>query len=146
MKVRDLVGKDFENINVKKVDLHDRMNIAKRKNRSLSHQKHMIEVRAYKQLIKMVELGRAFRSDNPQHTAEGTSVSIWSVYDYYHDEHKLYGTYYVKDTPANASAIKFFHGLQSRRAYLKDSMDKLKRSMKGMRSAITRKDRKERWG
>ena len=136
MKVKSLLDKDFENINLKKVDLYARQKMIKRKNRSIVHQLDVLLNRRTTLIKKLIDAGVAYKRDDPKY---GQAASHYSIGGY------EYESYYISYSPATESVQKFFVALKHREVYLQNQMQHLKRSMKGMRSAVTRKEGKGRW-
>lgn len=137
MKVKDLVNKDFENTNIKKMEASTRMAIYNRKNRSLLHQIYLIDQKVNTLTQKLIDTGHAYSSYDPRFEANGGyghNIRIGSI---------DYKSQYVPDIETNKSLKRFFFAMRARKAYLESEMKKLKLSIKGTRSALTRK---RRWG
>lgn len=125
MKVNDLIDKEFENINLKKIEARARLKFYNRKIKSLIHQIDVISIKSKEIREKLVN--------------DHIAYPIWDIkYDYKLTHIALGGNYYVSDTPENQKYKKIFNNFHVRTAYLSNQIKIIKREMKGTRSAVTR--------
>jgi hypothetical protein len=137
VKVKDLVSKDFENTNVKKMEARARLNVYRRKTQSLSHQQEIITEKMNALTKKLVEAGLAYTSWDPRFKEGGSYGTHFKGGDF------DYMTAWVRDIEETAKYKKIFAAMHARREYIGEQLGQLRRSMKGTRSAMTRK---RRWG
>ena len=132
MKVKDLLAKEFENIDVKKVEIFARQRMLKRKHRSFLHQKDIIAQQVKEIISKLRDEGYAFNGTDAKHSQEGENVQLgWYDWDWW----------YAKKDPAIEPTVKYLRFIERRNEYLTGMIDKLKRQLRGISSAITRKRR-----
>lgn len=114
-----------------------RLNVYRRKSQSLHHQQEIIGQKLNALTKKLVDAGLAYTTWDSRFKENGSHAKHFKGGDF------DYMTAFVKDIPETASYKKLFAALHARREYIGEQLTQLKRSMKGTRSAITRK---RRWG
>lgn len=141
MKVKSLLDKDFEEVDLKKVDLDKRLRLTKRKMRSLAHQQSLLNHTEESLIKKLIDDGIAY-TDNDEKMKRHPSHYQLIKYNR--------KTYYMNHSPENKPIFDFFSSLKRRWVVIYLKLADLNRSVKGIESAITRKQRedrqKSRWG
>lgn len=140
MRIQDLLGKEFKGIKLKTLPLEHRKYVTYRLIRSLDHHKYVLEYKAFRILKELVAAGIAYGSSDPRWNLEN-SQSLWITFISGAKINGPYGSYYIQNTESNQTIIKIFQKMRDRVEYIKDTKDKLRRSLKGIKSATTRKRR-----
>lgn len=135
MRVKDLVNKDFENTNIKKMEASARIVIYNRKNRSLQHQIDLINQKVGILIKKLLDADVAYSYYDRRFETNGGYAGNFDIG--YID----YKSQYIPDIETNKPLKRFFQAMRVRKSYLQNEMKQLKRSIKGTRSAMTRKRR-----
>lgn len=129
MKVRDLTRNEFENINLKKVKLSERLAIYLRVADSLRHRLDIVLKRRVHNFEDLVDNGIVFGKFTPEFKHGEENVCIGTIRQ---------NTWYIKDTPENQRLKKVFLSLDAQKVKLNAALDSITGQIRGVRAAITR--------
>lgn len=139
MRVTDLVGKQFQNVKLKGADSYDKLAAAQRRNKSITHQLDVLKAREAGIIIKLAEKGIAYTRDDPRY--ERARTNLGTHQNFYLGIANKHG-YYCDVGPQHEALRKHMYMIFARERDLKKQLEALARSMKGLKSAMTRKRRR----